>query len=84
MCRREDGGNRGHRGGRERFDNRGNRNGNQEFSGWDDRRNQQQQQPPPQQQQQQSQEVTFTVPSAKCGVIIGRGMSFIVSKLTIY
>lgn len=51
--------------GRDRFDNRGgNRNGgNQEYGGWDDRR-----------QQQQPQEVTFSVPSSKCGVIIGRGM----------
>ncbi|KAF5269826.1 hypothetical protein FQR65_LT05872 [Abscondita terminalis] len=68
VCRREDGGNRGGRG-RDRFDNRNNRSGNQEFSGWtDDRRPQQQQQ-----QQQQPQEVTFVVPSSKCGVIIGRG-----------
>ncbi|XP_049818371.1 far upstream element-binding protein 3 isoform X3 [Aethina tumida] len=44
---------------------RGNRNGGGEYGGgapWDDR-----QQGPPQ------QEVTFTVPSSKCGVIIGRG-----------
>lgn len=46
------------------FDTRGNRNGggSQEFGGWgDDRRN-----GPP-------QEVQFSVPSNKCGVIIGRG-----------
>lgn len=61
-----DGGGRGGPGmgrGRDRYENRGgNRNGNQEFGGWDDRR-----------QQQAPQEVTFTVPSSKCGVIIGRG-----------
>ncbi|XP_018319791.1 far upstream element-binding protein 1 isoform X2 [Agrilus planipennis] len=59
------GGGGGGRGGRERFDGRGgNRNGGgQEYGGgWDDRR-------PP----QQPQEVTFTVPSNKCGIIIGRG-----------
>ncbi|XP_022912971.2 far upstream element-binding protein 3 isoform X1 [Onthophagus taurus] len=54
------------RGGRERYDNRqNNRNNNQDYgggNGWDDRR-----------QQQPAQEVTFTVPSSKCGVIIGRG-----------
>ncbi|KAK4884682.1 hypothetical protein RN001_000953 [Aquatica leii] len=71
VCRREDGGgNRGGRG-RDRFDNRGNRGGNQEFSGWNDERRPQQQQQQP--QQQQPQEVTFVVPSSKCGVIIGRG-----------
>lgn len=71
--RRDTDGNGGGRGGpngggrgRDRFDNRGgNRNGgNQDYGGWDDRRPQQ----PP-------QEVTFTVPSSKCGVIIGRGMN---------
>lgn len=78
MHRRDtDGGGRGGGmrggGGRDRYDGRGSnsRNGNnQEYGGWDDRRSQQQQQ----QQQQQPQEVTFTVPSGKCGVIIGRGM----------
>lgn len=66
-------------GGRDRYDGRGSnsRNGNnQEYGGWDDRRSQQQQQ----QQQQQPQEVTFTVPSGKCGVIIGRGMYRIFSN----
>lgn len=72
MIRREDGNASSQRGanrnggrGNERYDNRNNNrngNGNQEFGGWDDRR---QQQPP--------QEVTFTVPANKCGVIIGRG-----------
>lgn len=68
VCRREDGGNRGR--GRDRFDNRGSRNGNQEYGGggggggWGEERRPQQQQP---------QEVTFVVPSSKCGVIIGRG-----------
>lgn len=48
---------------RDRYDNRGNsRNTNQDYGGWDDRR-----------PQQPAQEVTFTVPSTKCGVIIGRG-----------
>lgn len=49
---------------RDRYDNRGNnRNGgSQDYGGWDDRR-----------PQQPAQEVTFTVPSTKCGVIIGRG-----------
>lgn len=59
----------GGRGGRERYDSRGsNRNGsgNQDYGGWDERRPQQ----PP-------QEVTFTVPSSKCGVIIGRGKFFL-------
>lgn len=75
VIRREDGnngqpqrggGNRNNsgRGGNERYDNRNNRNGNsnQEYGGWDERRPQQ----PP-------QEVTFSVPASKCGVIIGRG-----------
>lgn len=54
----------GRGGGRDRYDSRGSsRNGNnQEYGGWDDRR-----------PQQAPQEVTFTVPSSKCGVIIGRG-----------
>ncbi|XP_044263503.1 far upstream element-binding protein 1 isoform X2 [Tribolium madens] len=56
---------RGRGRGGDRYDSRGgsSRNGGgQEYGGWDDRR---QQQPP--------QEVTFVVPSSKCGVIIGRG-----------
>lgn len=69
MLRRDDGsggGGRGMggRGGPNRYDNRGsNRNGDYGGNGgWDDRR-----------QQQHPQEVTFSVPSSKCGVIIGRG-----------
>ncbi|KAJ8923975.1 hypothetical protein NQ315_006751 [Exocentrus adspersus] len=60
------GGARGGRGGGgDRFD-RGNRNGGQDYGGgnqWDDRRG----------PQQPTQEVSFIVPSNKCGVIIGRG-----------
>lgn len=63
-------------GGRDRYDSRGSsRNGNnQEYGGWDDRR--------PQQQNQQPQEVTFTVPSGKCGVIIGRGGLLMAERIT--
>lgn len=69
------GGGRGGRGGGgDRFD-RGNRNGGQDYGGgsnqWDDRRGPQQ---PP-------QEVSFTVPSNKCGVIIGRGRFILISHL---
>lgn len=61
ICRREEGGSRPR--GRERYDSRSSsRSNNQDYGGWEDRRS-----------QQQPQEVTFTVPSSKCGVIIGRG-----------